>query len=122
MTNRTAGHTHRRPPELGEKVNGFYNGGGVYLRESRGNQILIDFVHEGTHALDHSMGGIFFEKTSKWYAKDWRNLTPQQVYKREIRAYRAEKLLDGIPHFDSREKLIDHIFYKYNAAEPGDLP
>jgi len=111
-----------RAPDFGERINGFFKDGHVYLRESSGHQILRIFVHEGTHAVDMGVGGLFVRAGSKWKAKDIGNMTYQAVYKRELRAFRAERLVDGIPHFPTRQELVDHIFKHYNFAQPGDLP
>ena len=103
-------------------MKGFFKNGAIYLRESRGDQILRDFVHEATHALDMGVNGLFTRAGSKWKAKDLDNMTAQEEFNREIRAFRAERLLDGIPTFPTRKALVDHIFDFYRGAMPGDLP
>ena len=94
------------PPRTGERVNGFFKDGAIYLRRSSGNQILRVFVHEATHALDMGVGGLFTRVGSKWKAKDLNNMTAQEEFKREIRVFRAERFVDGIPHFLTRRASL----------------
>jgi len=97
---------------------GFYNGGAIFLKRSRGDMILRDFVHEGTHAMDFGVGGVFSKVGGKHYAPSIRAMTPLQTFKLELRAFRAERLVDGVPAHGGGRSLIDYILKHYNAVEP----
>jgi RHS repeat-associated protein len=88
-----------------------YKDGTIYLRKSRGQYLLEDLAHEGTHSLDFSPKGIF-------KGIDPRTMMPEEVFLREFRAYMAEKLVTGKIPFGSKEKLIEHIVKNYKANRP----
>ena len=95
------------------------DGGTMYLRRSRGADILRDFAHEGTHALDIARGGMFKTVGSEWYAERLASMSPEQIFKREFRAYRIGDLVGDKPRFTSRKELVDHILSQYKfAMEP----
>ncbi len=94
------------------------DGGVIYLRRSRGENILRNFVHEGTHAIDLRTGvGIFRKEGSKWYAKDIDSMTGEQIFLREFRAYRNENFLGGTPRFQTKQELTEYILRNYTGAE-----
>lgn len=88
-----------------------YNNGNIYLNRNRGQLILEDLAHEGTHALDFGPRGIF---------KNIRpgKLDPEQVFLHEYRAFMAEKLVTGRIPYGNRHGLIDHIIHEYKANPP----
>jgi hypothetical protein len=88
-----------------------YKDGTIYLRQSRGEHLLEDLVHEGTHSLDFSPQGIF-------KGIEPHLMMPEDVFLREYRGYMAEKLITGKIPFGSKEKLIEHILKNYNANRP----
>lgn len=91
----------------------------IHLCRSRGSSILRDFAHEGQHAVDFGVNGIFTKKGTRWYAKDIGSMTPEQVFRRELRGYRTAAWVDGVPEFATRDELVEHILRNYNdAAEP----
>jgi hypothetical protein len=91
----------------------------IHLCRSRGSSILRDFAHEGQHAVDFGVNGIFTKKGTRWYAKDIGSMTPEQVFRREMRGYRTAAWVDGVSHFATRDELVEHILRNYNAAEPS---
>jgi hypothetical protein len=93
------------------KTRALYVEGTIYLRQSRGERLLEDLVHEGTHSLDFSPQGIF-------KGVDPKLMMPEDVFLREYRAYMAQKLVTGRIPFGSKEKLIEHILKNYKANRP----
>ena len=95
-----------------DATQGFYFGGEVLLRRSRGGtQILRDFAHEVTHALDFASGGVFS-------GVDIVSMSQLQIPRRELRAFHAEALVDGFRDHGGGDSLVDFIIRLYGARRP----
>ena len=100
--------------ELGQNprtTRALYKNGEIFLNRSRGSGLLEDLAHEGTHAVDFAPRGRFA-------GIDPGQMTPEQVFTREYRAFMAEHLVTGEIPQGSRQGLIDFILREYSANLP----
>ncbi len=80
--------------------------------------ILRDAAHEGTHAADFGNGILKDRDPGLWNAhSNKKGLTQLEVLRSELRAYQAERFVNGVKQFP-HDGLVDLIVRADRARRP----